>query len=610
MNTNAINLGQIQVEAGRPDLNMQKIKEQIINTKKGGILIVPEMVIPGYMIGDDWLYESYIKHINEFNDELINLSGEYGITIVWGNIVYDEMKKNEDGSIRKYNAAYLASEGKLLKTQYKTLLPNYRMFDDKRYFHSLKDLVVEQNLDNKAESIREKLEAEYKPVEVLIDGVKTKVSLLICEDIWNVNNDYAVDPVEMTKKHNTDMIAVVSASPFGLEKAKFRDKLLKIQSEGTTIAYVNPIGIQNNGKNIFNFDGGSSIYKNGEFIRGIKDYYENKSSPHSQNALPKGEGIATSSDIFELEHLEEPEQIFNALIYVIKEFWKQNGWEKALIGLSGGLDSGLVATLLVFALGNEAVTALNMPSKFNGDTTKSLAETLANNLKIAYKISDMERMIEAQVQDYRDLTGEEPTSFEMENIYARSRGSKLSNMAPKYGPYTNNGNKDEIITGYATLYGDVNGVMAVIGDLNKEAVRDVARWINKKYGEIIPSEMIEMQPAAELSDEQNVDNGGGDPFDYKVLRGLNRAYIENKKTIEDILKMIDDNNLEQFLGLELGYLDEVFATSEKQKDEAKKIWRLKTISYFKRVQSPPIPTITRSSFGFDRREAQNKPYNW
>lgn len=610
MNTNAINLGQIQVEAGRPDLNMQKIKEQIINTKKWWILIVPEMVIPGYMIWDDWLYESYIKHINEFNDELINLSWEYGITIVWWNIVYDEMKKNEDGSIRKYNAAYLASEWKLLKTQYKTLLPNYRMFDDKRYFHSLKDLVVEQNLDNKAESIREKLEAEYKPVEVLIDWVKTKVSLLICEDIWNVNNDYAVDPVEMTKKHNTDMIAVVSASPFGLEKAKFRDKLLKIQSEWTTIAYVNPIWIQNNGKNIFNFDWGSSIYKNWEFIRWIKDYYENKSSPHSQNALPKGEGIATSSDIFELEHLEEPEQIFNALIYVIKEFWKQNWWEKALIWLSWGLDSGLVATLLVFALGNEAVTALNMPSKFNWDTTKSLAETLANNLKIAYKISDMERMIEAQVQDYRDLTWEEPTSFEMENIYARSRWSKLSNMAPKYGPYTNNWNKDEIITWYATLYGDVNWVMAVIWDLNKEAVRDVARWINKKYGEIIPSEMIEMQPAAELSDEQNVDNGWWDPFDYKVLRGLNRAYIENKKTIEDILKMIDDNNLEQFLWLELWYLDEVFATSEKQKDEAKKIWRLKTISYFKRVQSPPIPTITRSSFGFDRREAQNKPYNW
>lgn len=596
MNTNAINLWQIQVEAGRPDLNMERIREQVINTKKWWILILPEMVIPGYMIWDDWLYESYIKHVAEFNDELINLSWEYAITIVWWNIAYDETKKNEDWSIRKYNAAYLASEWKLLKTQYKTLLPNYRMFDDKRYFHSLKGLVVEQNLDNKGETIREKLEAEYKPVEVIIDWVKTKVSLLICEDIWNVNDDYAVDPVEMTKKHDTDMIAVVSASPFGLEKAKFRDKLLKIQSEWTTIAYVNPTWIQNNGKNIFNFDWGSSIYSNWEFIRWVKDYSENN---WEQDNI-----------IDELSHLEEPEQIFNALIYVIKEFWKQNWWEKASIWLSWGLDSGLVATLLVFALGNEAVTALNMPSKFNWDTTKSLAETLAEKLKIAYKISDMERMVEAQVQDYRDLTWENPTSFEMENIYARARWSKLSNMVAKYGPYTNNWNKDEIITWYATLYWDVNWVLAVIWDLNKETVRDVARWINKKYGEIIPSEMIEMQPAAELSDEQNVDNGWWDPFDYKVLRWLNRAYIEKKKTIEDILKMIEDNTLEQFLWLEQWYLDTVFATSEKQKEEAKRIWRLKIISYFKRVQSPPIPTITRSSFGFDRREAQNKPYNW
>lgn len=596
MNTNAINLWQVQVEAGRPDLNMEKVIEQIKNTPRWWILILPEMVIPGYMIWDDWLYESYIKHCRDFNDEIIRLSGEYWITIVWWNIAFDESKKNEDWSIRKYNGAYIASNWKLLKTQYKTLLPNYRMFDDKRYFHSLKDLVVEENLDNKDESIREKLEEEYKPVEVFIDWVKTKVSLLICEDIWNINDDYAVDPVEMTKKYSPDLIAVVSASPFGLEKAKFRDKLLKIVSEDTTIAYVNPIWIQNNGKNVFNFDWGSSIYENGKFMRWVKDYAEN--NWEQENIIE------------ELSHLEEPEQIFNALVYVIKEFWKQNWWTKASIWLSGWLDSGLVATLLVKALWKDAVTALNMPSKFNWDTTKNLASTLASNLWIDYKISPMDRMVQAQVQDYIDLTWEEPSSFEMENIYARSRWSKLSNMVAKYGPYTNNGNKDEIITWYATLYGDVNWVMAVIWDLNKETVREVSRFINKKFSEIIPSEMIEMQPAAELSDEQNVDNGWGDPFDYPLLRWLTRAYMEKKKTIADMEMMIENGTLENFLWLQQWYLDSLFDTKWKQVEEAKRIWRLKTISYFKRVQAPPIPTITRSSFGFDRREAQNKPYFW
>lgn len=605
MNTNAINLWQVQVEAGRPDLNMEKVIEQIKNTPRWWILILPEMVIPGYMIWDDWLYESYIKHCRDFNDEIIRLSGEYWITIVWWNIAFDESKKNEDWSIRKYNGAYIASNWKLLKTQYKTLLPNYRMFDDKRYFHSLKDLVVEENLDNKDESIREKLEEEYKPVEVFIDWVKTKVSLLICEDIWNINDDYAVDPVEMTKKYSPDLIAVVSASPFGLEKAKFRDKLLKIVSEDTTIAYVNPIWIQNNGKNVFNFDWGSSIYRDWEFIRWVKNYTENKND--------------LETTITELKHLEEPEQIFDALIYVIKEFWKQNWWEKAMIWLSWWIDSWLVSTLLTIALWKENITAINMPSKFNWETTKSLAHTLANNLWIDYKISPMDRMVEAQVQDYLDLVWEMPSSFEMENIYARARGGKLSNLVAKFWPYTNNWNKDEVLTWYATLYGDVNGVLAIIWDLHKTQVWDLCRWINdnvekvmpsSKLEEIIPNEMIEMKPAAELSDEQNVDNGWGDPFDYNFLSAIEMAYYNKKQTIFDIISKISDDTLENYLWLEKWYLDKLFDTKEKSIEEAKRIWRLKTISYFKRVQCPPVITISRSSPWFDHRESQNKPYFW
>ena len=605
MNTNDINLWQVQVEAGRPDLNMQKVIEQIINTKKWWMLILPEMVIPGYMIWDDWLVESYIRHCEEFNGEIIRLSGEYEISIVWWNIAFDENKKNEDWSIRKYNAVLLASNWKLLKTHYKTLLPNYRMFDDKRYFHSLKDLVVEENLDNKETSIIEKLEEEYKPVEVLINWVKTTVALLICEDIWNINDDYSVDPVEMTKKYNPDLIAVASASPFGLEKAKFRDKLLKIQSIGTTIAYVNPIWIQNNGKNIFNFDWWSSIYQNWEFIRWVKDYTENSSD--------------LESSITELSHLEEPEQIYNALIYVIKEFWKQKWWKKAMIWLSWGLDSWLVSTLLTIALWKENITAINMPSKFNWEKTKTLAEDLAKNLWIDYKISSIEKIVEAQVEDITEITWEKPSSFELENIQARTRWMKLSNFVSKFGPYTNNWNKDEIFTWYATLYGDVNWVLAVIWDLNKEKVRELSRWINKNsknifselnLNEIIPSEMIEMRPAAELSDEQNVDNWGWDPFDYKILWAFNRTFIERKKSIQDVLVMIEEWTLENFLWLEKWYLNKVFDTETKILEEAKRIWRLKTISYFKRVQAPPIPTITRSSFGFDRREAQNTIYNW
>lgn len=619
MNTNAINLWQIQVEAGRPDLNMQKVREQAENTQEWWILILPEMVIPGYMIWDDWLYESYIKHCKDFNDEIIDLSLKYKITIVWWNIAFDETKKNEDWSIRKYNAAYLASNWELLKTQYKTLLPNYRMFDDKRYFTSLKDLVVEENLDNKNESIREKLEEQFNPVEVLIDWVKTKVAMLICEDIWNINDEYAIDPVEMVKKYNPDLITVISASPFGIDKAKYRNKLLEIQSLGTTIAYVNPIWIQNNGKNVFNFDWWSSIYTNWEFVRWVKDYTEN---------TPDLESI-----IEELSHLEEPEQIFNALVYVIREFWKQNWWEKAMIWLSWGLDSWLVATLLTIALWKENITAINMPSRFNWETTKSLAKEISDNLWIKYIVDSIQESVNLKVKRternrWKKTFFESPinvikelienkwkrkklvSDFELENMQARERWETLSSNVAEFWPYTSNGNKDEVMTWYATLYGDINWVLAIIWDLNKETVRELSRWINENIAQLIPSEMIEMQPAAELSDEQNVDNGWWDPFDYKILRPISRAYMEKKKSIEDLLTMIENDTFEEFLWLEEWYLEKVFDTKDKQREEAKRIWRLKTISYFKRVQAPPIPTITRSSFGFDRREAQNKPYFW
>lgn len=155
----------------------------------------------------------------------------------------------------------------------------------------------------------------YKPVDVVIHGVVQKISMLICEDIWNINKDYDIDPVALTKIHNPDIIAVASASPFGIDKARFRNKLLSVQSAGTRIAYVNPIGIQNNGKNIFAFDGGSAEYKNGSFVHGVADFT-------SRSAIQK------------LELSSENEQIHATLIYVLREFMKSIGDKKVVIGLS------------------------------------------------------------------------------------------------------------------------------------------------------------------------------------------------------------------------------------------------------------------------------------
>nr|MDD3720290.1 NAD(+) synthase [Candidatus Gracilibacteria bacterium] len=581
MKTNSIHLGQIQVEAGRPDINMQNAISRMKQVPTGGIIVFPEMFISGYMIGDDFLRDSFIKDCRAKNDVIVELSKKLDITIVWGNIDIDESKKNEDGSVRKYNTAYIASRGKLLKKQYKTLLPNYRMFDDKRYFTSLKTLAEEEGID---------ISKYYEPVEVVIDGVKTKVSLLICEDIWNINGDYNLDPVAMTKTHMPDLIVVPSCSPFGLEKAKFRDRLLQIQSQNTSLAYVNPIGIQNNGKNIFNFDGGSAFYQNGSFVKGVKNY--------------------GTEEVSELVHELEIEQIYEALINSVKEFWKQSDMKKAIIGLSGGIDSGVNAALLTIALGKENVTAINMPSRFNSNTTKNLAEKLANNLGINYLVSPIQDAVDLTIKMIEMTTGIPPSSFEIENIQARERGKMLSDLAPRFQAfYTNNGNKDEIMTGYATLYGDVNGSIALIGDLTKEQVKALARYINKKNGkEIISNEMIDMKPTAELSDSQSPDNGGGDPFNYRFLGAVNKAFIEKQKSLIDLVNALKNGNLEQVLGLHNGELERNFNSKKVIVEELEKIWRLKNNNIFKRIQAPPIPTISKRSFGFDFREAQKKVY--
>jgi NAD+ synthase (glutamine-hydrolysing) len=274
-----------------------------------------------------------------------------------------------------------------------------------------------------------------------------------------------------------------------------------------------------------------------------------------------------------------------------------------------------------------------MPSKFNGETTKSLAKILTDNLWIRYIIDPIQESVdlsvkriekslwkksffEAPIEVIKEIISNKwkrkkyVNSFNLENIQARERWKTLSDNVPYFWPFTNNWNKDEVLTWYATLYGDVNWVLAVIWDLHKTQVWDLCRWINKNYGEIIPEKMIEMKPAAELSDEQNVDNWWWDPFDYKFLWALETAYYNKKQTIFDIIEKISDNSLETYLWLEKWYLENIFWTKEKTKDEAKRVWRLKTISYFKRVQSPPIITISKSSAWFDHREAQNKVYNW
>jgi NAD+ synthase (glutamine-hydrolysing) len=255
------------------------------------------------------------------------------------------------------------------------------------------------------------------------------------------------------------------------------------------------------------------------------------------------------------------------------------------------------------------VIAINMPSKFNSDTTKDLAKESATNLWIEYKVFPIQESVDLKKKQIQDISGIGVTNFNFENIQARERWQILADYAAHtWWVFTNNGNKTEVALGYATLYWDVAWSFCPIGDLYKTQVYALAKYINKKYGkEMIPEGIINIIPSAELSDNQNVDEWKWDPFNYEYTDKLLFKLVEKRYEPEDILKKYVDGTIKIDLGLE-NDIEEYFETPKAFIENLEDIFKRLEINFFKRVQSPPIFTISRKSFWFDFREAQNGVY--
>jgi NAD+ synthase (glutamine-hydrolysing) len=605
----------MEVIPGRPDLNTDKMLIMIQDAcnQHADMIIFPEMAIPGYLLGDTWEQMSFLQDCEDFGRQIIAASQT--ICIIFGNVAVQWDKHGDDGRVRKHNACFVAHHGQLLATRIKTLHPNYREFDDTRHFFSLRKLALECKQD---------IETLLIPAKVTIRNKEYSLGCIICEDGWN--DDYNVDPIAALQANGPlDLIINLSSSPFTLGKNNKRNRVFSRQAReiGIPLIYVNTVGLQNNGKTIYTFDGFSTVYNRmGEIIAYCQpftetlDYLDLAINANDQD-LPS---ISVPND-FTIDSL------YQAVNYGIRKFLQSIGMTKVVIGLSGGIDSAVNASLFARILNPENILLVNMPSKFNSKTTRDLAAQLAKNLGCLYTVMPIEESVEYTASQ---ISGTPVTnladgrqfnflvsSFVLENIQARDRSARLlAGIAAAFGGgFTCNANKTELSVGYSTLYGDQAGFLAALADLWKHQVYQLADYLNTHVyeREVIPQAIIDLVPSAELSFEQSVDQGKGDPIIYPYHDYLFRSFMEywNRATPEDILVWYSQGPavLEQKLGCQAGLVKRLFPSPREFIEDLERWWRLYTgMAIAKRIQAPPVLAVSRRVYGFDHREAQNSVY--
>ncbi len=541
-----ITIAQLNYHVGNFAGNRDLICNAIRKAKSEGsdIVVFSELCIPGYPPLDLLDRLDFIEKCNQTVDEISKECR--GITAIVGSPV---INKNPEGK-KLFNSALVLSEGKVIFSVNKSLLPTYDIFDEYRYFEPGKSFSV----------------FSFKGL---------KFALTICEDMWDeqsFDNEfekkrlYSVSPMEELAKYDPDIIVNISASPFSYSKIESKANIFKVKAAKYKVPVITVNQTGANSELIF--DGASMIVTSkGEIFRRLP-FFEEAVETFTSDEISEGA-------ISEVMGTTDPvELIYKALVTGIRDYFAKTNFKSAILGLSGGVDSALCLCLAVEALGNKNVRALLMPSRYSSVHSVKDAVTLAEKLNIPYDIISIEKPFRAFEQDLGPLFREKEMDVTEENIQARIRAVLLMAVSNKFGCILlNTSNKSEAAVGYGTLYGDMAGGLSVLGDVYKTDIYRLAGYINRNQ-EAIPLNTIKKLPSAELRPGQ-LDTDSLP--DYKILDSILYQYIELQKPADRISGE----------GIDRPTVDRVI--------------RMINANEYKRYQAPPILRISSKSFGSGRR---------
>lgn len=524
-------LAQINVIIGDIEGNCQKIISyiELAKTQNKKLIIFPELTICGYPPHDLLQFDSFINKCNEALEKILPHTTD--LYVIVGLPTFN---KNNFGK-RLKNSAVVIHNKKIIHIVHKTLLPDYDVFDEYRYFEP------NTNFD-------------------VIDILDTKVGITICEDIWTFSEKpiYNINPVKQLSQIGAQVIVNIAASPFHLGQFENRKEILVniTTTYNIPVVYCNYIGAQTD----MIFDGGSMIIDAKGYTKSSTSFFEEKLVVYNSNA------IETS--------LKKMDLIHKALVLGIKDYFKKSGLQKAILGLSGGIDSAVTYALACEALEPNNVLGVLMPSQYSSEHSILDALEIVKNHGGNYENLSIESLFKSYEEKLKSVfLGYKPDLTE-ENIQARIRAVLLMAISNKKGYILlNTSNKSEAAVGYGTLYGDMCGALSVLGDVYKTDVFELAKWINRNQ-ELIPVNSIIKPPSAELRPDQKDSDSLPD---YTILDKILKLYVDDFKSINEII--------------ELGFEPEI----------VNKIIKLVNFNEYKRYQTPPVLRVSYKAFGNGRK---------